>query len=265
LLESISRSKRLEFVGRELIAADSLRLRIVSLHQVVMARDHPQTVSDNGESNGPQLIAANGLRIDRDALPFYRGVPIILRAQKPKDYSETPTTLGEHLKKRRRELGLLQREAAERMGIFKETYVNWERGHTKPVAPHFRPVVAFLGYDPSPAPTTLAERLGAKRRTIGLTFEEVAAHLGWDPRTLTRYLNGTWRMPPNRALALEAFLVAAADPAPIHGLPRRRYAARACRAIGRRHGGNIVHGVQLPDGLNSLLALLINGGLLCIL
>ncbi|MDP1962656.1 MAG: helix-turn-helix transcriptional regulator [Reyranella sp.] len=82
-------------------------------------------------------------------MPFYRGVPLTLKAQKPKDYSETPHTLGEHLKKRRRELGLLQKEAAVRMGIGTETYANWEKGKTQPVAAQFRPVVEFLGYDPT--------------------------------------------------------------------------------------------------------------------
>jgi transcriptional regulator with XRE-family HTH domain len=133
-------------------------------------------------------------------------VPLTLKALRPKDYSETPKTLGEHLKKRRRELGLLQREAAARMGILTETYWHWEKDKTEPVAAQFRPVVQFLGYDPSPAPTTLAERLQTKRRALGITFEQVAKHLGWDPGTLTRYLNGTWRMSSARAAKLEAFL-----------------------------------------------------------
>jgi len=54
-------------------------------------------------------------------LPFCRGVPLTLKAPKPKDYFETPQTWGEHLKKRRRELGLHQREAAAHMGIPTET------------------------------------------------------------------------------------------------------------------------------------------------
>jgi transcriptional regulator with XRE-family HTH domain len=66
--------------------------------------------------------------------------------------------------------------------------------------------VAFLGYDPTPTPETLSERLKAKRRELGMTFSQVARYLGWDPGTLTRYLNGTWRMPPDRASLLEAFL-----------------------------------------------------------
>ena len=92
------------------------------------------------------------------------------------------------------------------MGILPETYLNWEKGHTAPVASQYRPVVTFLGHDPNPAPTTLAERLEAKRRATGMTFRQVAKRLGWDEGTLTRYLNGTWRIPAERADALEEFL-----------------------------------------------------------
>jgi hypothetical protein len=38
------------------------------------------------------------------------------------------------------------------MGIQRDTYVNWEKDKTRPVASQFRPVVAFLGYDPTPVP-----------------------------------------------------------------------------------------------------------------
>jgi transcriptional regulator with XRE-family HTH domain len=140
------------------------------------------------------------------------------------DYSQNPQTMGEHLKKRRRELGLLQREAAERMGIQRDTYVNWEKDKTKPVASQFRPVVAFLGYDPTPAPKTLSERLKAKRRELGVTFAQVARFLGWDPGTLSRYLDGTWRMLPARAAQLEALLIAGeTELERIRCLPRGRW------------------------------------------
>ena len=94
------------------------------------------------------------------------------------------------------------------MGTTRDTYVNWETGKTEPVAAQFRPVVEFLGYNPTPTPTNLAERLEAKRRALGITFEQAAKYLGWDPATLARYLNGTWRMPPSRSAILEVFLSA---------------------------------------------------------
>jgi hypothetical protein len=48
-------------------------------------------------------------------------------------------------------------------------------------------------------------------------------YLGWDEGTLTRYLNGTWRLPSARADELEAFLVSPeADLFAIRCLPKRQ-------------------------------------------
>ncbi len=149
------------------------------------------------------------------------GVPVTLKSLRNKDYSKIPKTLGEHLKKRRRELGLLQREAAEQMEIDTWAHLNWEKDKTVPVAARFRPVLGSSAM-PMPEPTTLAKRLEAKRRTLGATFEQVARYLGWDPGTLTRYLNGTWRIPGDRMAALERLLSAeSTDLSAIHRLPRR--------------------------------------------
>ena len=109
------------------------------------------------------------------------------------------------------------------MGISRDTYVNWEKGKTQPVAAQFRPVVAFLGYDPTPEAGTLAERLEAKQGSLGDGLPQVARHLGWDPGSLTRYLDGTWRISPDRRDALESFLKAEDTAlAGLHSLKRRR-------------------------------------------
>jgi len=118
---------------------------------------------------------------------------------------------------------LLQREAAAALGISTDTYINWEKDRTHPTVAQFRPVVQFLGYDPTPEPTTLAERLEAKRRALGATFDQVAQHLGWDRATLFRYVRGIWRMKPDRQAVLEEFLAAPlADLCAVRGLPKRR-------------------------------------------
>jgi transcriptional regulator with XRE-family HTH domain len=150
-------------------------------------------------------------------------VPLTLKTQKPKDYSETPKTLGQHLKKHCGELGLLQREAAERMGIGTETYANWEKDKTKPVASQCAPVIGFLGSDPTPQPLTFAERLDTKQRSLGVSLAQVARHLGWDPGSLRRNLDGTRRISPDQQDALKAFL-AAEDAALVglYSLRRRR-------------------------------------------
>ena len=109
------------------------------------------------------------------------------------------------------------------MGVSTDTVVNWEKDKTEPVAAQFRPVVAFLGYDPTPEAQTLADRLEAKQRTLGASLAQVARHLGWDPGSLRRYLNGTWRLSPDRRDALERFLNAEAVAlAGLHSLKRRR-------------------------------------------
>lgn len=69
----------------------------------------------------------------------------------------------------------------------------WERGKAKPVAAQFRPVVQFLGYDPTPTPETISDSLKAKQRELGVTCAQVARCLKWDPGTLTRYLDGLGR------------------------------------------------------------------------
>ena len=65
-------------------------------------------------------------------MPFCRQTPFTLKALREKDYSENPQNLGEHLKKRRREAKLLQREAAERLGVSLDTYQGWETGRVEP-------------------------------------------------------------------------------------------------------------------------------------
>jgi DNA-binding XRE family transcriptional regulator len=111
-------------------------------------------------------VQAKWLRILICAVPFCRQTPLTLKALRSKDYSQEPSSLGEHLKKRRRELGLLQRDAATRMGGSTATVVLWETNRARPVAAQFRPLVEFLDYDPTPEPQTLGERLEAKQRSL---------------------------------------------------------------------------------------------------
>jgi transcriptional regulator with XRE-family HTH domain len=156
-------------------------------------------------------------------VPFCQGVPFTVKSKKPKDYSEQPQSLGEHIKKRRRELRLLQREAGERMGVSAETVANWEKDRTKPVPSQFGVVILFLGYDPTPAPSSLAERVEAKRRSLGATLDQVAQYLGWDEGSLRRYVKGEWQLSPERAAALERFLDLGNDKkAAVVSMPRRR-------------------------------------------
>jgi DNA-binding transcriptional regulator YiaG len=78
-------------------------------------------------------------------LPFLR---ITLKCLKPKALSTEPRSLGEHIRRRRPELGLTQPHAGERLGVSGWTVANWEKRHTKPDIHARQAVAAFLGLDP---------------------------------------------------------------------------------------------------------------------
>ena len=94
--------------------------------------------------------------------------------------------MGEHLKRRRLDLKLLQRQVAEAIGCSKASLLNWERGRAEPELRFMPAIIRFLGYDPAaPDPTlSIGERLRAARRARGLSQEALARLLGIDPTTV---------------------------------------------------------------------------------
>lgn len=102
-------------------------------------------------------------------------------------YEREPKTLGQHLKKRRMELGLFQRDLRTRFNLEKETYANWEKDRCHPVMRHWPGIIELLGYDPNPEPKTLGEKLLAYRRRHGLSRKALARQLGVDEATLWRW------------------------------------------------------------------------------
>ena len=94
-------------------------------------------------------------------------MPITLKALKPKETDFEPQTLGEHVRKRRLDLRLTQKQAAERLGVSPWTVLNWEKGRTEPPIESMPAIIRFLGYDPFPKPMNIPERLLAKRRAMG--------------------------------------------------------------------------------------------------
>ncbi len=67
--------------------------------------------------------------------------------------------LGEHLRHRRVELGIEKKEAAQRLGVCRDTYRGWEEDRVAPL-PHQWPVIlSYLGRDPFPRPVSHADRL----------------------------------------------------------------------------------------------------------
>jgi DNA-binding XRE family transcriptional regulator len=63
---------------------------------------------------------------------------------KPRGYTLSTKTVGDHIRKKRLDLGLQQHEVAEAIGVTESTIWNWEHG-TKPLAKYLPKIIKFLG------------------------------------------------------------------------------------------------------------------------
>jgi transcriptional regulator with XRE-family HTH domain len=126
----------------------------------------------------------------------------------PKPYEFVPTTIGEHIKKRRLELGLYQKDVARVFSVTLFTIINWEKGRTEPTVRNIPTLIEFLGFDPAPGEyaTSIADRLKSKRREMGLGQREVAKILGVDPSTVTQWESGTRIQRLEHRTIIEGFL-----------------------------------------------------------
>ena len=132
-----------------------------------------------------------------------------LRTQRPlsRAYPNALKTLGDHIRKRRLDLQLLQSDVAQRLGVTECSVWNWENNATAPVFPYWPAIVGFLGYNPLPEPQTPAEQLVRARKIQGLSQKEMARSLGINPSTLARWERGE-REPTGMFLSrVQRFLV----------------------------------------------------------
>jgi len=123
------------------------------------------------------------------AFPFMN---VTMSAPKPppEGYPPKLVTVGDHICKKRMDLGWFQRHVAEQIGVSEGAVELWEsRGHEP--HPHSWPgVISFLGYDPNPEPTTTAEQIKSARRLLGLTQKELAKRLTSEEGAIVRWEAG---------------------------------------------------------------------------
>jgi transcriptional regulator with XRE-family HTH domain len=131
-----------------------------------------------------------------DALPF---CSLTLKAKAPQStqYPKEINSLGDHLRKRRLDLGLLQRGVAAKIGVAEATIWNWERQRNQPEIRFIAPIIQFLGYDPLPQPESFPERLKTYRLKQGLSQKKLAIKLGIDPSSILRWEKGIHKPTPD--------------------------------------------------------------------
>ncbi len=140
------------------------------------------------------------------ALPFCHAV---LRVARPKSerYPEEIKNLGDHIRARRLDLGLLQKQVAEQIGVCPATITNWERNESQPPVHYVPAINRFLGYDPLTLPTALLpERLTAARWARGMTQKQLASTLGVDPTTIRDWERGQHEPSRKKRELIDAFL-----------------------------------------------------------
>jgi transcriptional regulator with XRE-family HTH domain len=122
----------------------------------------------------------------RGSLPFCY---FSLSAKRPpkRAYPKTLETIGDHLRKRRLDLELFQKDVAVAIGVDTCTITNWEKGHSQPELRFIPKVIDVLGYVPLfPTPNNLGERIKQYRYLKGISQKELAKQIGIDPTTLSR-------------------------------------------------------------------------------
>ena len=105
-------------------------------------------------------------------------------------YMVNPNTIGDKLRNRRIELGLLQKEVAERFGVIEESITNWENGHSILQVRYYPKLIAFLEYYPFPEDNiSVGGRIQKYRYINGLSHKAMGRLVGVDGSTICRWEN----------------------------------------------------------------------------
>jgi len=112
---------------------------------------------------------------------------LILKAQKPSNIPQNPQSLGEHIRKRRLEQNLFQKDVARIIGVEETSIYNWEKNLSTPSIKYIPKIIEFLGYNPEIfSQKTWGEKLIYYRKIHGLSQKQMAQKLNLDQTTLRR-------------------------------------------------------------------------------
>jgi transcriptional regulator with XRE-family HTH domain len=97
---------------------------------------------------------------------------------------------GDHIRKRRLDLGLRQKDVARQIGVNKDTIHNWETNRTAPEVRLIPHIIDFLGYVPYDPTWSFGHWLRAVRSALGLSQEQLARRAGLDESTVAKWEKG---------------------------------------------------------------------------
>jgi len=127
---------------------------------------------------------------NRVALHFY-DVTLTAKKLQNKAYPKTLKTIVDHLRKRRLDLKLFQKDVAKAIGVDTLTICNWEKNRTSTRLYLLPKIIEFLGYNPLQSNAiTLGEKIKQYRIQKGLSLRKLAKGLRIDPGTLAKWEKG---------------------------------------------------------------------------
>jgi DNA-binding XRE family transcriptional regulator len=104
------------------------------------------------------------------------------------------SSIGLHIKKKRLELKLRQKDVALLVGVTEESIMFWETGFAQPQIQHAPKVIKFLGYNPYVIETeTLGGKVKNYRLVHGLSHKKMGAIVGVDGATISTWETGKFR------------------------------------------------------------------------
>lgn len=98
-----------------------------------------------------------------------------------------PKTIGNHIRRKRLSMKLLQKDVALQIGVETTCVFYWEANQSTRRLQYMPAIIEFLDYNPLPPASSWAERLVRHRMSLGLTQEESARRIGVDPSMLARW------------------------------------------------------------------------------
>jgi DNA-binding XRE family transcriptional regulator len=103
----------------------------------------------------------------------------------PFSYPENPISIGDHIRKKRIDLKLLQKDVAKICGVTEDCITNWENNRSIPQIQYFPHIIKFLGYLPFEVNlATFSGKLKAYRHINGLSQKQLGQLVGVDSGTV---------------------------------------------------------------------------------
>jgi len=120
-------------------------------------------------------------------------------------YPVKPISIGDHIRKKRMDLKLLQKDVAQILNVSEDCVTYWENNRNKPQIKYYPQIIKFLDYSPFEIDlSTFKGKLRAYRFLNGLSQKRCANIMNIDPKTLIKLESGNGNL--NQIIKIKKFL-----------------------------------------------------------